>query len=472
MIFTRETTALKFGRIKISSRFFSCFRFQLLVPILFSSFVFTACDSPAAAEKSRLENEKIEARSRAAIERAKSNIEKFRKGDAQIRLIDKNGKLVTSAQVIIKQISHDFKFGGYLKIDDLAAEKLPAYENRFAKLFNFAVIGTYWDFIENQRGNENWQWFEREVALARKLNLRIEAAPLLWGTNKAGTPKWLPDEKDELLPVINKRVKSTITKYQNAVEDWEIVNEPLAPKSDVFAERIGTDYIATAFAEARQASPTKRLMLNEYGVFGIIKKHNYNRENYFNLLKNLIEKNVSFDVIGIQAHANGEWFAPADVAETLDRYASLGKPIQITEFSSQMFDYENREKPLSISGNYQTGVWNEEKQAAFYREFYTIAFGCPQVEAIVQWGLDDERAWLPGIGLINKNGAVKANYDTLDRLINNEWRTNLQTNLTGEDFRFRGFYGSYEIEIIVNGKTVKTRFNLRKDDQNKWIVRV
>jgi endo-1,4-beta-xylanase len=409
----------------------------------------------------------------AALSEARNNIEKFRKADARIKVLDSRGKPLSNAQINIKQISHDFKFGCYLKIDDLAPEKLPAYEAHFSKLFNYAVVGVYWDFVENKREIENWSWFEREVALARKLNLRIAAAPVLWGTNEAGTPAWLPRSKDELLPVLKRRVQTSVAKYENFIDDWEIVNEPLAPQTDVFAGKTGDDYIAPAFRWAREAAPAERLMINEYGVFGSVKARNYNREKYFSLLKELFEKDVSIDVVGIQAHANGEWFEPANVAERLNAYAALGKPIQITEFSAQIFDYKDRRSPLEISGTYRAGVWNEEKQAEFYREFYTVAFGNPQVEAIVSWGLDDERAWLPGIGLIDASGNPKANYKTLDRLINDEWRTNLQINPGAETSAvFRGFYGGYEVEAIAGGKRAKAKFDLKKGDGNEWIVRL
>ena len=435
-----------------------------------------ACRSALVAENHAAANE---SRNKAAILQARNNIEKFRKGDARIKVLDaRGGRTLNGARIKIKQVSHDFKFGCYLKIDDLAPEKLPAYEARFAGIFNYAVVGAYWDFVENKREIENWSWFEREVALARKLNLRVAAAPVLWGTNEAGTPSWLPQAKEELLPVLKRRVQGSVARYANAVEDWEIVNEPLAPNADVFAERTGSgDYVAAAFSWARRSAPGERLMINEYGVFGSLKAHNYNREKYFSRLKELIENGAPVDVVGIQAHANGEWFEPANVAERLAAYAALGKPIQITEFSARIFAGDRAQKtPLEISGTYRAAedVWNEEKQAEFYREFYTVAFGSPAVEAIVTWGLDDERAWLPGIGLIDAGGNPKANYETLDRLINNEWRTNLQIDSPGGDkaAEFRGFYGAYEVEVIIGGKQATARFDLKKDDKNEWIVRI
>ena len=425
------------------------------------------CNFAATAQNDRQE------KNLAALAKAHENIGKLRKGPARIRVFDADGKPANNVKLEIRQVSHAFKFGCYLKIDDLDPVKLPAYEQRFKKLFNYAVIGNYWDNIENKRGDENWSWFDREAELSKRLGLETTSAPLLWGTSEFGTPRWLPERKEELLPILERRVRSSVTRNAG-VTDIEVVNEPLAQKKDFFASVAGEEYILSAFKWARDAAPEKRLMINEYGVFGSVGKHNYNRDRYFDLLKHLLSKGAQIDVIGIQAHANGEWFEPANVAEQLDHYAVLGKPLQVTEFSAQTFDYDDRTSPLTITGTYQNGVWDAEKQARFYREFYTIAFGSTQVEAIVTWGIDDERAWLPGIGLIDKNGVHKPAYRELDRLINDEWKTRLggKTEETGA-FSFIGFLGDYEITATnLAGKPRQSKFKLVKGKTNDWVIRL
>ncbi len=457
------------------SKYFQLIRFKYLVLIVLTLNIFSACKTTATTGNESVEENSIrQSKNEAVILQAKKNIEKHRKGAVQIKVLDAQGKTVSGARLKIKQVSHDFKFGCYLKIDDLAPEKLPEYEKHFVRLFNYAVVGTFWDFIEKERGNENWDWFERETALSQKLGARIQAAPILWGTNKYGVPAWLPRRKNELLPILERRVKSTVTKYQNLVDEWEIVNEPLAPKPDFFARIAGDEYIEAAFWQARKSAPNARLLINEYGVFGSAPAHNNNRDRYFNLLKMLIEKNVPIDIIGIQAHANGEWYEPANVAGQLERYASLGKPIQITEYSAQILNYDDRKTPLNILGNYRNGIWSAEKQAEFYREFYTVSFANPQVEAINTWGLDDERAWLPGIGLIDEKGEPKPIFKMLDRLINREWKTMID-DVTDEKgiYGFRGFFGDYEIEIISKPNSLKkAKFSLERGKTNEWIIRL
>jgi endo-1,4-beta-xylanase len=442
--------------------------------VVLSFHLIGACRIAAIADIEQFEkNSARTEKNKTALIQAQANIEKYRKGAVRIKVIDASGRPVANARLDIRQVTHAFKFGCYLKIDDLDQAKLPDYERRFAALFNYAVIGTYWDNIENKQGVENWSWFDREVALSTRLGLGVQAAPVLWGTNEFGSPRWLPREKEALLAILERRVRSS-TARNASVADWEIVNEPLAPKKDMFAQIVGDEYVASGFVWAREAAPGRRLLINEYGVFGSLGDHNYNRKRYYELLKQLIEKDVPVDVIGIQAHSNGEWFEPANVAEQLEKYAVFGKPLQITEFSAQTFNFNNRRSPLAISGTYRGGVWDGEKQAEFYREFYTIGFGNPSVEAIITWGLDDERAWLPGIGLIDRNGQPKPAYGELDRLINHEWKSRLEENTNeGGTYDLRAFFGMYEITATSPaGKTVKSVFNLEKDKANVWVIRL
>ncbi|MBP7377842.1 MAG: hypothetical protein KA956_15350, partial [Pyrinomonadaceae bacterium] len=134
-----------------------------------SAFAFLAilnfgCSTSARSVSAEPEREQ---RNRIAMESAKASIDKFRKGEINITVVDETGRPVPNAEITIQQISHTFKFGCYLKIDDLDPAKLPNYQRRFSALFNYAVIGTYWDANENKRGEENWLWFDREAELAR-----------------------------------------------------------------------------------------------------------------------------------------------------------------------------------------------------------------------------------------------------------------------------------------------------------------
>jgi GH35 family endo-1,4-beta-xylanase len=396
-----------------------------------------------------------------ALARAEQVIASHRQGEAVIRVADASGRPVDGAQLKITQVSHEFKFGCYLVLHELPADHRQDYTAHFHRLFNYATIGFYWAVVEGQRGEMYWDRVDREVAWGGEQQITLKGHPLVWGADRAGTPRWLPRQRDELSALLKQRVQQTIGRYRGRIALWDVVNEPL--EGGLFEEVLGDSYIKAAFEWAREADPNARLVINEYGIFSAQSRK---REPYLRLLQRLVKEQVRFDVIGIQAHElRTEWFDPAVITETLDRYAQVGKPIHITEFTTLTAGSE-------ISGGYRRGRWTTERQAEYWREFFTVCFGHPQVEAITVWGLDDARAWLPGGTLLDGQWQPKPAYLALDRLINQQWRTRLTGVTIRGAFQMRGFYGDYEVEAQLPGgwKTTR-RFTLRREAQNEWKIK-
>ena len=81
-------------------------------------------------------------------------IEKYRKGDMRITVVDANGRVIPDAKVSIKQKNHAFRFGANIfLLDELESEeKNEAYKKRFAEVFNMATLPFYWRDLEPERG--------------------------------------------------------------------------------------------------------------------------------------------------------------------------------------------------------------------------------------------------------------------------------------------------------------------------------
>ena len=70
-----------------------------------------------------------------------NNIETFRKGDAVLTIVDKNGGVLKNARIQAKQLDHEFLFGCnifFLKGFDNEGQN-QKYETAFTKIFNFAT---------------------------------------------------------------------------------------------------------------------------------------------------------------------------------------------------------------------------------------------------------------------------------------------------------------------------------------------
>ncbi len=399
----------------------------------------------------------------ALLEQARAGIRQHRQGEAVIRVTDDCGRPVTGYRLKATQLTHDFSFGCYLTFRELPPEGRDIYRQSFSRLFNYATLGVYWRLIQADSAPPDWNQISPETAFAGAAKLRLKGHPLIWGAHEAGTPRWLPRAKGELEAVMKERITEAVTRWRGMVRTWDVVNEPL--DGGLFDEVLGGGYISRAFRYAREADAQAQLALNEYGILSARSRR---RTAYFRLLKKLRAEGAPVDVIGIQAHEpRDEWFDPAVVRAALDQLAALSLPIHITEFTAQADD------AAVITGGYRTGRWSERSQADYYREFFTLCFGHPQVEAITVWGLDDRRAWLRNCALLDQQWQPKAAFQTLDELLNHDWRTRAELTVTTDRQRLRGFYGDYEISVQVNGQPAVTRpFALRRNQPGEWLIRL
>lgn len=376
-------------------------------------------------------------------------IEKHRKADAKIRIVDANGRPMPGVKVSAEQISHDFLFGCNIYMFDRykSGAQNDAYKQRFAELFNYATVGFYWRWYEAERGKPNYEYTDKVVAWCRQQGIRMKGHPLLWG-DQAGVPPW---SKGQPSPEIQRqRVTDIIERYQGKIEFWEVVNEP---------SHLPQPKIDQPYRWARQADPRAYLIVNDYHVLAD------GCPGFFRLLTGATRNDVPFDGIGIQAHEPRTMRFPLDrVQEILDQYASLGKELHITEYTPT----SGRQK---ITGSHREGVWDEAAQADYAVEFYRVCFAHPSMRAITWWDQCDQGSWLPGGGMLRRDMTPKPVYEQLRRLIHQEWKTALAAT-TDADGRicFRGFCGKYRLVLDVQGRKTERQVRVTKDVQKEIAI--
>lgn len=414
--------------------------------------------------------------------RANANIDKYRKGDAELRFADAMGKPVQNLSVTVNQVSQDFLFGNL--VFELAGfgtkelDKADLYKERFKALFNLAVLPFYWSNYEKQAGMPEWKRNQAAIDWCRANGILTKGHPLGW-TSPSGTPKWLLQLPPKMAGELYKaRIVSNVVGFKGQIDIWDVVNEPVntvpwemalrdtANTNDFRydVDNISIDTIAPwverSFKWANEANPDGTYILNEYFTLAIPKV----RERFYSLLKELRKRNTPIGGIGIQGHEPREmWFSPVEVYKTFDLYAEFGLPIHITELIPQS-------SGKAITG-WRTGQWTEAAQAEFARQFYTLAFGHPAIASINWWGLSDKNIWLKGGGLLDENYSPKPVYTTLMKLIKEDWMTRnvtLSTNKAGVA-AFRGFYGRYQVVVTKTDGSRKTMdVHLREKAANQW----
>src|SRR5258708_6507337 len=85
---------------------------------------------------------------------AEARIDKIRKADLTVLVVDRKGRPLPNAQVKIEQVRHDFLFGcaALSLLSHPEASREETYQQRFGALFNFATVLTYWHDTEPEQG--------------------------------------------------------------------------------------------------------------------------------------------------------------------------------------------------------------------------------------------------------------------------------------------------------------------------------
>ena len=404
--------------------------------------------------------------------RADKDIEKNRKGDFSIT-IKSNGKLLENKEVSYKLKQIDFDFGCNIfmlgQYDDKEAEE--TYLKQWKKLFNTAVVPLYWEGTEPKQDylrysadvkNDVYRRppVESVVKYCEENGLKLKGHPLFW---HEFIPKWLPENWDELYPLIEKRFKEISELYADRISVFDCLNEP-SRLWDLKHETKNTDwkcvfppddYIERVFALGKKYFPNNELILNEAtgaaicelrGIYGA----------YYQLLDRLIKQGLKIDRIGIQCHTDDSplyqnLYDAERFYDLLDTYARLKKPLVLSEIGLSCED--------------------EEVQALATERIYKCCFSHESMSGIFWWNLDDNSILteknrsavgenLPFGGLV-RNGREKAAYKVLDRLINHEWTTCGETTIKNGEVKFRGFYGKYE--LVIDGKKIEIDLNKNSD---------
>ncbi len=393
---------------------------------------------------------------------ANDRIEKHRKADATIRVVDASGKPVSDATVEIEQTQHAFLFGCNIfawgpaerqrSASQETAELQQKYRERFAELLNFATLPFYWQSYERQRGEPNHDYTERVAQWCGQHGIRTKGHPLAW--NHAD-PRWLPDDSEEIRRLQMARIDDCVARFKGLIDTWDVVNEVThfdredfvqrrAPKHSRMWQQVGQiDFTKQCFQHARQANPQATLLINDYRV----------DPPYEKVIEQLVDQQGKplYDVIGIQSHQHGGTWTNRKIWEVCERYAHFGVPLHFTETTIL-----SGEPGWQKRDDWPNTPEREQWQAKEVTRFYTMLFSHPAVEAVTWWDFSDRHAWKSApAGLIRADMSPKPAFTALKELIKDRWwtRTSQPTNDQGIA-QFRGFLGDYQITVTHKGKPV------------------
>ena len=182
------------------------------------------------------------------------------------------------------------------------------------------------------------------------------------------------------------------TRYPK-VYSWDIVNEALQSngtmRDSFWLQNIGSDYIESAFKFAQNINPNILAVYNDYG-----NESGSKLDACINLIRNLKQKNIKIDAIGMQAHWQLSWPSIATIETALKRYAAEGVKIFISELDIDT-------NPNALAQNY---LEVEDKLAARYEDIFKLFLKHHKIiDKVTFWGYSDKNSWLKKFPRVRDN---------------------------------------------------------------------
>jgi endo-1,4-beta-xylanase len=278
----------------------------------------------------------------------------------------------------------------------------PDYQAIVGSQFSVVTPGNEmkWQVVEPTRGSYDWSGADRLVAFARQHGQLVRGHVLLWHNQ---LPDWLTSgvadgsiSNSELLALLHKHITDEVTHFRGKIWQWDVANEfftdavpsALNP-SDFWISHLGPGVIADAFRWAHAADPRALLFYNDYNIAGE-DGTNAKSDAAYAWLRQMLAQHVPINGVGDQGHLDTQYgFSPARMTQDLQRYASLGLRVAITEADVRTFvDSPSTQVPTD-----HLAVFAQPYE---FSQMLKSCLAVPQCISFTVWGFGDADSWVPG----------------------------------------------------------------------------
>jgi endo-1,4-beta-xylanase len=372
---------------------------------------------------------------------ADSRIEKLRRGNLTVKVVDGSGKPVPNASVHIEQIRRSVTFGSYTAFGDgllATTAEGQTYRAFYDRLFDRATVPLYW---------ADWGWVTRKGSFrqiaewATKQDIDIRGHVLIYPGRQfmPASTKGL-SAKALQKACLNQIKEVAVTMKDVPFRELDVTNE-LRDLTEVTA-LVGREGVVEWFRQARLSFPGVKLALNENTLLTAGGSTEANQVIFLEWYHYLKSQGVAPDVLGFQAHFGESLTDPRTVWKILDRFArETDAELQITEFDISTVD--------------------EEAKARYTRDFMTACFAHPRVTAFTMWGFWEGDHWIPRAASWNKDWTPKPAGLAIEDLLGKKWRTDEQwITDKGGTARGRVWLGTLNVTVTVGTKTAAKEVTL------------
>jgi len=249
-------------------------------------------------------------------------------------------------------------------------------------------------YLQGNPGVFTFETADKLVDAVLESGMKMHGHTLAWHQQ---SPEWINREgmgRAEAVENLINHAKTVAAHFRGRVVSWDVLNEAIVDnppnpadwraslRQTPWHRAIGPEYIEIVFRAAREADPEAKLYYNDYNL------DNRNKAfAVYNMVKELNEKNPDvggrplIDGIGMQGHYRTKTNIES-VAASLERFASLGVEISITE--------------LDVQAGINSILTEEQALAqgiTYARLFALFGKYAAVIGRVTIWGLDDGASW-------------------------------------------------------------------------------
>lgn len=261
-----------------------------------------------------------------------------------------------------------------------------------------------WDALQPERGRFDFAPLRPILRFAQAHGQRVRGHALLW---HVAMPAWLApalaEGPTQANAILEEHIATVLRETREQIRDWDVLNEIISnpPGSDnpdatdgdlrptPWLAALGPGYPERTLRLARQADPTLRLTLNDYGVEADTPWAAAKRARLLRVVRGLLDRRCPLDAVGIQAHLQmREPFRAEPFVAFLQELRGMGLATLITELDVR----EPDTVPASLA---QRDAAVADFAGAFLRA--AVQGGA---RSFLTWGLTDRDSWLvlePGV---------------------------------------------------------------------------
>jgi GH35 family endo-1,4-beta-xylanase len=380
---------------------------------------------------------------------AHERIEKLRKANFRIAVLDNQGNPLPNAEVRLSQYRHHFGFGAAVKPEYLFEQGSPEhqafYRDTTNRYFHRTTVanGLKWKHHEAKKPA-----VEKFLDWCRLQQMPVRGHCLVWPRFRRIPARLghLRDDRPALRKTIEEHVTKMVSMYDEPLIEWDVLNEPFTEHE--FMDLLGQEVVHDWFRLAEKANPRLTRYINDFGV--LTRPSVKHQQFYFDMIRDLLDANVPVQGIGFQGHIPRRFAPtpPAELLRTMDWFATLGLPLQVTEF-----DFETTDQEL---------------QARYTSDFLVAVFSHPAMTGLVTWTpfeYANGQVSKPDAALFDRHRREKPNGHVWNTLVNQTWHTGVKLTTDAHGVaEFRGFKGRYNVEATLGSAHHTQQASLIEDN--------